>query len=246
MNTSSPRFWLIGGILLAVAVLAASWSLLISPRMKTVSETRAQAVELQNQAVLIQGQAQQLQRQAQDLPAQIQALRRIQAKIPAQVDVPALLRDVQRLAQRSDVNIDALTPGQITVFAAAEPAPKATSSDSEPQPTPDATQPAPQPTPTDLGQGRLPKGVGLSYVPVSITATGEFANLVRFTRDVENLQRAYLITGVQLTRTTSAADTGSKQAANPLNLVMDTRIFVATDRLRSLPDQALQQVQGGS
>lgn len=245
MNKTSPRFWLLGGVLAALVILALGWTLLISPRMQAVAETREQAVELQDQALLIQGQAQQLQLQAQDLPEQIRALRRIQAKIPSQVNVPALLRDVQRLARQSGVHVDALTPGQITVFATEEPPPTTTSSDSEPAASPDATQAAPEPTPTDLGQGKLPQGVGLSYVPVQVSVTGEFADLTRFTRDVESLQRAYLITGVQLTRSTTSTETDAK-SANPLNLILDTRIFVTTDRLRNLPDQALQQVRGGA
>lgn len=245
MNTSNPRFWLVGGILAGLALLALGWSLLISPRMQAVAQTREEAVELQDQAVIIQAQAQQLQRQAEDLPEQIRALRRIQSKIPAAVDVPALLRDIQRLGKASGIKIDSLTPGQITVFSAQEEpaAPTTTSSDAEAQPTPDATQPAPQPTPTDLGQDRLPKGVGLSYVPVTITATGEFSDLVRFTNEVETLQRAYLITGVQLTRSTATED---DKLSNPLTMVLDSRVFVANDRLRNLPDQALQEVRGAN
>lgn len=244
MNTSNPRFWLIGGILAALLVAALGWTFVISPRMQAVAQTREQAIELDDQATMITAQAHQLQVQAQSLPEQIRALRRIQRKIPSAVDVPALLREIQVTAKVTGVTLDSLTPGQITVFAVAEPEPVATtdtSSSDEAQASPDPTQTAkPEPTPTDLGQGKLPEGVGLSYVPLTITATGQFADLQRFTARVENLQRAFLITGVQLARASST----ETKAKNPLQLTLDTRVFVANDRLRDLPDQALQQVRG--
>jgi Tfp pilus assembly protein PilO len=199
-------------------------------------------------------QVRQLQEQAKDLPEQIRALERIQRQIPAAVDVPALLRDIQRTARANDVSVETLTPGQITVFTTEQPT-------SDPQPTtgtdgatgtegssPDGaegttgegTAPVPTPTPSNLGQGRLPEGVGLSYVPITVTAIGEFGNLKDFTTDVENLQRAYLITGMQLART----DATDVQAKNPLTMSLDSRVFVASDRLRNLPSEALEQMEG--
>lgn len=241
MNTSNPRMWIIGGLLAALAVLALGWSFVISPRMGAVAQTREETVELEDQAVLIQNQAVQLQKQAQDLPAQIRALRRIQTKIPSSVDVPALLRDIQAAGRANRVRIDALTPGQITVFTVEVAQAPAPTDSASPEASADAPAPAPEPAPTDLGQGRLPQGVGLSYVPVSIAATGDFADLERFTARIEGLQRAYLITGVQLARGTAEADSPK---ANPLTLTMETRVFVANDRLRNLPDQALQEAGG--
>lgn len=241
MNTSNPRMWIIGGLLASLAVLALGWTFLISPRMSAVAATQEQTVQLDDQAIMIANQAAQLQRQAQDLPAQIRALRRIQTKIPASVDVPALLRDIQTAGRVNRVRIDSLAPGQITVFTVETPEAAAPADTSAPEASPDAPKPAPQPTPTDLGQGKLPQGVGLSYVPVSISATGDFADLERFTARIESLQRAYLITGVQLARGTADAESPK---ANPLTLTMETRVFVANDRLRNLPDQALQEAGG--
>lgn len=245
MNTSSPRFWLIGGILASVLLAALGWNFVVGPRMSAVAQTREQAVELDDQATLIMAQAHQLRLQAESLPEQIRALQRIQGKIPSSADVPSLLRDIQRASKATGVTLDSLTPGQITVFTVEEPQAVATadgsSSSDEAQASPDPTQTAkPTPTPTDLGQGRLPDGVGLSYVPLTISATGEFSDLQRFTGQVENLQRAFLITGVQLARASSAEG----KAKNPLQLTLDTRVFVANDRLRDLPDQALQQMGG--
>lgn len=240
MSTSNPRVWLIGGVIGALLLAILGWTLVINPRMEAVAQTKEETIELDDQALIIAAQARRLQEQAEDLPAQIAALKRIQKRIPASVDVPALLRDIQRTARVNDVTLDSLTPGQITVFSATEEAAQATDP-ADPQATPDATQPAPQPSPTDLGQGRLPAGMSLSYVPVEMVATGSFADVEAFISRIENLRRAYLITGVQVSRST--ATDAKADADNPLSLTLATRVFVANDRLRDLPDQALRQLR---
>lgn len=237
--TSSPRFWMVGGIAASVLLLVLGWLLLISPRMQAVAETRQQAVDLQQQTDTTMAQVRKLQQQAQDLPAQIRALARIQRQIPSSVNVPALLRDIQRVAKRHDVEISTLTPGTITVFQAAEESNSQTSP-SEPVASPDAaTKPTPKQLPEDLGQGRLPDGVGLSYVPISITAGGEFNDVKLFTAEIEELRRAYLITSVQLSRGQADAE---KPQSNPLDIALETRVFVASDRLRNLPARARDEL----
>lgn len=241
--TGNPRSWLVGGAVASVLLLVLGWLLVISPRMDAVAQTRQQAQDLQTQTDVTMAQVRQLQRQAEDLPAQIKALSRIQRQIPSSVDVPALLRDIQRVAARHDVDVTTLTPGEITVFAAET---QTGAQDAAPQPetvTQPSSPPAPTPTAGDLGQGQLPEGVGLSYVPITITASGGFQDLTLFTAEIEELQRAYLITGVQLTRGEADPD---RPQANPLTVTLETRVFVASDRLRELPAKARQELKAQS
>lgn len=236
MNTSNPRFWVIGGVLAALLVGVLGWAFIVSPRFAAAGKTRDEAVALEDQALVVMAQANRLKDQARDLPEQIRALRRIQKRIPASVDVPALLREVQRSARANDVELQSMTPGQITAFTSVQPEAGTTSPDG--QATPSAA-PTPAPTSADMGQGRLPEGMGLSYVPLNITAVGQFGNLERFVAEVENLQRAYLVTGAQLTRSTA----DGAGVTNPLSLSLDTRVFVSNDRLRQLPDKALETLR---
>ena len=247
--TSNPRTWLIGGVVASVLLMLVGWLTVISPRMQAVAQTRTEAVDLEDQSQMVMAQVRQLQQQAQDLPEQVAALERIQKRIPASVDVPALLRDIQRTASMDNVKIETLTPGQLTEFTTTDSASSgsATSSSGDPVATPDSTAPAPQSTPSEMGQGSLPEGAGLSYVPITITATGSFENLRAFTDSLEQLQRAYLVTGVKLARSgtdTSTSAPTSAGSSNDLSMSLDTRVFVANDRLRNLPAQAREQVGG--
>ncbi len=237
--TSNPRFWLFGGILASLLIAVLAWSVVISPRMEAVAQTREETEEIQTQTERTMFEVRELQQQAEDLPAQVRALEKIQRRIPSSVNVPGLLRQIQRSARKNDVTIDNLTPGQITVFATVEEAPagdSANTTSEEPAPAPDTTAAAPDQATTDLGQTTLPKGVGLSYVPISIGITGEFGSVQGFTDAIENLHRAYLITQVDLARTTAT----DGELDNALTVTYETRVFVTSDRLRDLPDEALE------
>ncbi len=148
--TSTPRFWIIAGVLASLVLAALGWNFLISPRMEAVAQTRTEAEELNTQTERTMFQVRQLKEQAQDLPAQIRTLKRMQRRIPSSVDVPALLREVQRSAKEEGVVIETLTPGQITVFTTTEQDSSGSSSSSsssdEPRAAPDST-PAPKPSP---------------------------------------------------------------------------------------------------
>lgn len=246
--TSNPRTWLIGGVIASLLLALIGWMVVVSPRMQAVAQTREEAVELDSQSLIVMGQVRTLQQQAKELPEQIAALERIQQRIPSAVDVPALLRDIQSAARMHNVKVDSLTPGELTVFSTMTEGTttgSATSSSGDPVATPDSTAPAPQASPSEMGQGSLPEGVGLSYVPINITATGNFNNLQAFTDSIEQLQRAYLVTGVKLARsqgTTAATTTTTSATSDQLAMTLDTRVFVANDRLRNLPAQAREQV----
>lgn len=245
--TANPRTWLIGGIIASVLLALLGWTAVVNPRMQAAAQTRDEAVELEDQSQVVMAQVRQLQQQAQDLPEQVAALEQIQQRIPSSVDVPALLRDIQRSAQVHNVKVDSLTPGEITVFSASEQqaGTGSTASSGDPVATPDATAPAPQASPSEMGQGSLPDGVGLSYVPITVTVTGDFQNLRSFTQSLEQLQRAYLVTGVKLARaSTDTATTAPSTAGSDLSMTVETRVFVANDRLRNLPAQAREQVGG--
>lgn len=238
--TANPRFWLFGGIVVSLLIAVIAWSVVISPRMEAVAQTREETEEIQTQTERTMFQVRELQQQAKDLPAQVRALEKIQRRIPSSVNVPALLRQIQRSARKNDIAIDNLTPGQITVFATVEETPaddSANTTSEEPTPAPDTTAaPAQDQATTDLGQTTLPKGVGLSYVPISIGITGEFGSVQGFTDAIENLHRAYLITQVDLARTTAT----DGELDNALTVTYETRVFVTSDRLRDLPDEALE------
>jgi Tfp pilus assembly protein PilO len=102
--------WSIGAALLCIAVLAASWFLLINPRRAEAADIRTQAVSAQTQGAQLQVQVAELKAQFADLSKRRAELKAIKKQLPAKADIPALVRQLQTIANRSGVALDSITP----------------------------------------------------------------------------------------------------------------------------------------
>lgn len=221
---TNPRTWQIGGLIIVLLAAYAGWALMLRPVFGNVAQAEADTVTTQEQTDRVRAQTAQLAEQQKDLQDQIDALMRLRAKIPKDVNVPVLMRTIQAEARAEGVELDSLQPGQITLFSVPEPTPAATDSAS---PTADATQ-APEPTPSDLGQGIAPKNAGLAFVPLSLGGQGDYASIRRLISRLEHQQRAFLVTTLDVTR----SDDTSKQ---PLLFTMSARVFVLNSKDVQLP-----------
>ena len=224
---NNPRFWLIGGLLFVLMVGFAGWMLVVNPVYGAVSQTREEVDTTDSRTDAVMAQTRQLVEQMADLERQIEILERIRAKIPKDVNVPRLMRTIQAEARSENVELDSLQPGQITLFkvvpkpAASSTAPESTASD---QP-----QTAPQPTPSNLGQGVAPKNTGVAYVPLTLSGQGSYQAIQRLIARLEQQQRAFLVTVLDINRQTDS------QAKASLEFTMQARVFVLNGDAVQLP-----------
>ena len=227
---NNPRFWQVGGLLAVLIVGYVGWMLVVSPVFSAVAQTREETEATDKQTETVMFQTRQLAEQAKDLQEQIDALLRIRAKIPKDVNVPKLMRTIQAEARMEGVELDSLTPGQITLFQVeVTPSPTSTS-EAAPDPTP-SSKPQPVPTPTNLGQGVAPKNTGVAYVPLSLSGQGTYGSIRRLTARLEQQQRAFLVTLLEVAR---QSDTTTDQ---PLQFTMEARVFVLNGDEVKLPTE---------
>jgi Tfp pilus assembly protein PilO len=190
---SRSRTWTVGAAVLALAVLAAGWFALIGPKRAEAADLQAQAVEQQEANARLQSKIKLLQAQAADLPAQQAKLAEIRTRIPESPALPALVRSLTDLAQRAGVEVYSLEPAAIepveaaaattqTPTAAETPAAEGTSGDSAAP----APQKAPAPTST------------LTAQPVNVVVVGSYFGVEQFLNLAEDLQRSFLVTGLTL------------------------------------------------
>ncbi len=230
---TNPRAWYIGGALAVVLFGYLGWMFVVKPVYAAASQTlnEAETTETQTERVVLQ--TKELAVQEKDLQEQIDALMRIRAKIPKDVNVPKLMRTIQSQARAEGVAIDSLQPGQITLFQVERPTPSASAS--EDGATPDPTnKPAPAPTPTNLGQGVAPRDAGVAYVPLTLTGQGSYASIRRLRSRLEQQQRAFLITVLDVNR---QSDDDAEQA---LDFSMEARVFVLNGKAVSIPPELLK------
>ena len=103
---TNPRAWYIGGALAVVLFGYLGWMFVVKPVYAAASQTlnEAETTETQTERVVLQ--TKELAVQEKDLQEQIDALMRIRAKIPKDVNVPKLMRTIQSQARAEGVAID--------------------------------------------------------------------------------------------------------------------------------------------
>lgn len=186
--------WIAFTVLGVVAVLAAGWFLLVSPKRADADALRQQAATQVAATSILETQLAVLKSQAKDLPQQQAKLAAVAAKIPDNPAQPALIRALSSAAAAAGVELISLVPSAPTAaVASAVTAPVA------PVAVPGSAAAA------SPAAGKLPSaapagaGVGaLQSIPVAINVAGSYFQIEQFLDGLENLSRAAKVTGFGL------------------------------------------------
>lgn len=234
MFATRTRVWVAGTVLLAVLVSAAGWFLLISPKRAEAAELEQQteATELSNQQ--LETRIAQLKEQFAELPQYQAELAAIQQAMPGDPALPTLVRTLDDMADRHEVTLMSLAPGQPaavqqpTPTAPAEPAEdgaaegEGADADAAGDATADAAgdaaaeDPAADPAaPADPAATATPVGAGmvLVSVPVTLTTVGDFFASEMFLKDLQaEMTRAFLVQNLSITTEPGGEASGGKPA----------------------------------
>jgi Tfp pilus assembly protein PilO len=99
------RIWVVGGLLLAVVLTAATYLLVISPAREQAASVRSQVDDASLQQNVLRHRLRDLEAQSQDQGALKTQLAAAQAALPATVDTQGLLRRVQDVATSTATTI---------------------------------------------------------------------------------------------------------------------------------------------
>jgi type IV pilus assembly protein PilO len=232
---SMTRRWSLLTAVLIVAILAASWFLLVSPKRSEAAELRGKAAQEQaaNDALVVQ--LNQLKAQSLDLPKKKAELAVLATQIPDNPALPTLVRSLTAAGKKVGVSVIAMKPGTPAAAAVAVPttpvAAPATNPDGTPATNPDGT-PATgtatdgSATTTTPPAAVAPTAAPLYVVPLSLTVNGSYFEVEQFIGQLENLKRKFLLTGFVLTPVTSSGTT-TEAAPGSLNLELSGQVFLS-------------------
>ncbi|ROP26826.1 hypothetical protein [Pseudokineococcus lusitanus] len=196
MQLTRTRLWVGGAALAALALTTGSWFGLVAPRHDEAAALREQTSSVASQNDVLETRIAGLEAQLAELPARRAEAAALREQLPAQADLPSLIRQLSALADRSGTTLVGVTPTEPTAAAAAAPT---TAADPAAVPADAAA-----PVATTDGTAAAEPG-GLETVPVAVTATGTFAQVQELLRLVQTeLPRAVLVKDASMT----AADTG--------------------------------------
>lgn len=223
---SVTRKWSLLASVLVLAILAAGWFLLVSPkrgeaaalREKTVSQDEANARLLQQLAVLKSQQA--------DLPQQRAKLAVLRTQIPENPALPTLIRDLTAAGRKVGVSIDTMAPAvPVPAVVAVPVAPVATTTTTT-DTTTDTSAEAATPVPV------APPAPSLYQVPLTLNVTGSYFELEQFVNKLERLKRSFLVSGFTVSEATGGTSAGSTEVATAstegdLTLALQGRVYLS-------------------
>ena len=234
--SSKMKQWVALTVVGCLAVLAAGWFLLVSPKRSDAAAVRTDVVSQNSTNSSLQTQLAMLKAQAKTLPQQQATLARVAAKIPDNPALPALIRALSAAAGDAGVELVSLAPGQPTaVVAAAAPAASlGTPSSTAGSTTPTAARPATLGSTTAATSSFSP-GV-LTAIPLTINVVGSYFQLEQFFDKVENLTRAAKVTGFTMVpgsnpmKPQSGAASASIDTGKVLATSLTANVYMAVGR----------------
>jgi Tfp pilus assembly protein PilO len=200
--------WIAGAVVIAVAIFAGSWFLLVSPKRAEATDIQAQADAQVATNASLNTELSVLKQQKKDLPAQQARLAGLRTQVPQTADMPSLIQQLDTAAAKSGVALVSLSP-QVAVPVLAVPGTTA---------------------------GVVPVD-NLTAINADIVVSGGYFEIVKFLNSLENLDRYVLVTKVGIVKdeTVAATDSTSAQGAGQLTATLNSRVFVMPETTETTP-----------
>jgi Tfp pilus assembly protein PilO len=203
------RLWAIGAAVVMVAIVALGWVVAIQPQLDAASAADAQTSKVEQTNTASSLALAQLQKDYKNLPALKSKLAALQTSVPKEQSIPSFVDELYALASANGLTITnwTATDGQTYAPPVAAAAPTAS-----PSPSPSASAaptPAPSPAPTagvPPVTSPLITDTNFAAVPVTVSVTGPYANVLAFLHGTQTGQRLFLVSA--FTSAPSAAGTG--------------------------------------
>jgi len=195
---TQTRKWVTLTAVLAVALLAAGWFLLISPQRSQAADLNAQAASVEASNASLEAQIKTLKLQQKQLPKWQAQLAELRTQLPATPALVSLIRTLSDEADKSGVKLVSLSPATPVTMVA-------------PTATADAAV-----TPT---VGLTPGA--LAAMDLQLQVTGGYFEVQRYVNRLERLDRAFLVLGLNI-----AEPDGEDKPAGTLASTVTGRVFL--------------------
>ncbi len=231
------RKWSFLTAVLVVAVLAAGWFLLVSPKRSEAADLQQQASGQASENERLVQKLEVLKAQQADLPRQRARLATLQTQLPDNPALPRLVRDLTAAGRKTGVQLASLAPAvpvQLVATVQGTPvaAPPAAGTEGTTEGTADGAAAGTTDTATEGSAATAPAAPAnvLYQVPLVIEATGSYFELEQFVNKLESLKRSLLVSGFTLGELKESGSGDPNVVAAPTNdltLTLQSRVFIS-------------------
>lgn len=166
---TNTRKWSGLAAVLAIAVFAAGWFLLIAPKRSEAADLRDQTTKQDSANAALTQKLEELKAQQADLPKQRALLAEMTSRIPVSPALPSLVRNLTAASSKTGVDLVSMAPA-----------------------VPVAVTPA---TGVPVAPAGAAAGATLYQVPLTLEVHGGYFALEQFLNKLENQQRSLLVSG---------------------------------------------------
>jgi len=224
---SQTRKWSVLAAVLVLAIFAAGWFLLVSPKRSQAADLKDQAASQAAANATLTQKLQVLKAQQQDLPQQQAKLARFKVQIPDNPALPSLIRDLSTAGRKTGVSIDALAPSEPVVAAA-----------------PGTTAATPVAPTGAQSAGAAPT---LYVIPLDVKVSGNYFELEQFVNRLEGLKRSFNVSGFTLTpATASTSATATDGSTDTLSIDIQGQVFLSQAATAAAPTTPVADTATGS
>jgi Tfp pilus assembly protein PilO len=189
MNVSL-RIWVIAAVAAVVAVVAGGWFIGVQPQLAAAATTsqNATGVEAQNRATMLK--LARLTKAAAKVDSMKVENETLLKAVPTILKPNTFIRRITEVAALDGVEVKIVSPDAAVPYA---PPASMTAAGSAPV---GGGAPAPVLAKTDP----MITAANFTVVPVTTTVTGTADSVLQFTHDIQNDQRTFAVTGLELTK----------------------------------------------
>lgn len=225
----TARTWVAATVVVALLLALAAWFVLIDPVRAEAADLRSQTADAVARNEQLASQTQVLRQQFANLPDKEAELAALGEALPAEVELPTLIRTVDGFADETGVTVMSIAPGAATPVV--DPAVAAAAAAPAPAPTEGA---APADGAAAPVEPVVPAGPVTMATPLTTTVIGDFFDAQAFLRRMQaDMPRAFLVRDLSVT----AEDRQDAGGGRPATTAGDVTMTITAD-VFSRPDPA--------
>ena len=199
------RLWIIGAIIVMVAIVAVGWVVAVQPQLDAVASADAQRANVDTTNAASRAALVKLQADYKNIDQVKAKVATLNKSVPTDAAIPAFVDELNALAAANHVVVSSITVSDALAYKPVAPPAAAaadTSSSSTPTPSPSAT-PAPAPVAPAAGvppvTSPLITPANFAAIPVTVDVLGTYANVLAFVKGAQTSDRLFLVTSLSTT-----------------------------------------------
>lgn len=205
MNTNN-RLWIIGSMLLSVAIVAMGWFLGVSPKMSEAATAGDQLATAQAQNIVHEREVEAIKKQFDQLPELKSQLATLRASIPAEDALSSFLGELHALEQQNKVSLTDFKAGDGQPYTPVKST-VSTVSTTNPLVTPE----------------------NFVAIQVIVQVTGDNAKLMNFIQGLQTGDRLFLVTDLALDQEKEKSATDTSSVSGGFKATITGLVYVLLD-----------------